>query len=189
MRDLFKLDDPSLHLPALPIAQSTPVDERSISSCITLVDLLCQRAQQQPNRQAYTFLTDGEFRAATVTYGDLDQRARAIAGHLQELGASGERALLLHPPGLDYIAAFFGCLYAGCIAVPVYPPRFTPQDRTLSRLRSIVVDAQPVVALTTTAIMTRTEALIANATELRSISHLCIPKSSSGALSMLSRLI
>ena len=58
-----------------------------------------------------------------LTWGELDRRARAIAAALTEAGAAGERALLLYPPGLDYLAAFFGCLYAGTVAVPVYPPR------------------------------------------------------------------
>ncbi len=87
----------------------------------TLVELLRRRARHEPRRAAYTFLTDGE--EVHLTYGELDRRARAIAALLQEMGAGGERVLLLYPPGLDYIAAFFGCLYAGAVAVPAYPPR------------------------------------------------------------------
>ncbi len=63
----------------------------------------------------------------------------------------GERALLLYPPGLDFIAAFFGCLYAGVVAVPAYPPR--PNDRSQPRLRAIARDAEPRAALTTAAIL------------------------------------
>jgi acyl-CoA synthetase (AMP-forming)/AMP-acid ligase II len=62
----------------------------------------------------------------------------------------GERALLLYPSGLEFIAAFFGCLYAGVIAVPVNLPR---QNQKLSRLLSVVNDAQAKVALTTTPIL------------------------------------
>ena len=70
-----------------------------------------------------------------LSYAGLDERARAIAALLQEHGAAGERVLLLYPPGLDYIAAFFGCLYAGVVAVPAYPPRLTPQPAAAARHR------------------------------------------------------
>ena len=58
-----------------------------------------------------------------LTRGELDRRARALAARLQARGLAGRRALLLYPPGLEFIAAFFGCLYAGVVAVPAYPPR------------------------------------------------------------------
>ncbi|HVR97040.1 MAG TPA: condensation domain-containing protein, partial [Thermoanaerobaculia bacterium] len=88
----------------------------------------------------------------TLTFGELDQRARAIGSRLQELSAEGERAVLLYPPGLDFIAAFFGCLYSGVVAVPAYPPR---GNRGLPRLASIVADASPRVVLTTSALLPR----------------------------------
>ena len=91
--------------------------------CSTLNEILRWRAQHQPTRRAYTFLTDGEAAEVHLTYEELDQRARLIATQLSFFGVEGERVLLLYPPGLDYISAFFGCLYAGAIAVPVYPPR------------------------------------------------------------------
>jgi acyl-CoA synthetase (AMP-forming)/AMP-acid ligase II len=89
----------------------------------TLVELLRWRALHQPERQAYTFLTDEEQREIHLTYEELDRRARTIAVLLQSRGTMGARALLLHPPGLglDYIAALFGCLYAKVIAIPAYP--------------------------------------------------------------------
>lgn len=77
---------------------------------------------------------------------------RAIGAWLQSRVAAGERALLLYPPGLDYIAGFFGCLYAGVVAVPAYPPSPNP-NRPMSRIHAIVADSQAAVALTTTAIM------------------------------------
>jgi len=52
----------------------------------------------------------------------------------------------LYQPGLDYISAFFGCLYAGVIAVPAYPPK---PDRSLPRLQAIIADTNATVALTT----------------------------------------
>jgi natural product biosynthesis luciferase-like monooxygenase protein/FkbM family methyltransferase len=116
----------------------------------TLIELLRERAESQPDKTAYTFLLDGETDETSLTYAELDQRARAIGAHLQTLNASDQPVLLLYPPGLEYIAAFFGCLYAGAIAVPVYPPT---SRRSLPRLWSIVKDTRPRVALTTTQIL------------------------------------
>jgi acyl-CoA synthetase (AMP-forming)/AMP-acid ligase II len=89
----------------------------------TLVNLLSYRAQQQPYQVPYTFLVDGETEKVSFTYEKLDQKARAIAALLQSMKAFKERVLLLYPPGLEFIAAFFGGLYAGVTVVPVYPPR------------------------------------------------------------------
>ena len=115
---------------------------------ISLSNILTDRAQNQSEKQAYIFLQDGEKESASLTYGELDNLARRIASHLQSF--KGERALLLYHSGLEFITAFFGCLYAGVIAVPVYPPR---RNQKLSRLLSIVNDAQPKLALTTTSIL------------------------------------
>ena len=116
----------------------------SLTDCNTLVEILRWRAQYQPDQRAYTFLVDGESKEVHLTYAELDQQARAIAARLREMGAIGERALLLYPPGLDFIAAFFGCLYAGVVAVPSYPPR---RKRPSPRLQAIVRDAEPAVVL------------------------------------------
>ncbi|MCA1633579.1 MAG: AMP-binding protein [Acidobacteria bacterium] len=86
-------------------------------SPLTLVELLQSRASEGADRQAYIFLAADKTAEISLTYGELDRQARAIAAFLQTLDAAGERVLLLYPPGLDYIAAFFGCLYAGAIAV------------------------------------------------------------------------
>ncbi|WP_240359708.1 non-ribosomal peptide synthetase [Pyxidicoccus trucidator] len=109
----------------------------------TLVDLLRERARLEPDFTLYTFLVDGEEQEERLTCAELDRRARMIAAGLSQL-APGERVLLLYPPGLDYIAAFFGCLYAGVVAVPVYPPR---HDRSLARLQAITLDAQATAGL------------------------------------------
>lgn len=110
----------------------------------TLVEILRTRAEIQPDQRAYTFLVDGEREEVHLTYGELDQKARAIAAQLQEMTTSGDRALLLYPPGLDFIAGFFGCLYAGVAAVPTYPPR---RNRENARLQAVAQDAQPQVIL------------------------------------------
>src|SRR3989442_1499224 len=89
-----------------------------------LVELLRDHAERSPDRVILRFLGDREEDELCLTYGDLDARARAIAARLQALGAAGDRALLLHPPGADYVAALLGCFYAGVVAVPAYPPRW-----------------------------------------------------------------
>ncbi|MGG6293713.1 beta-ketoacyl synthase N-terminal-like domain-containing protein [Leptolyngbya sp. AN02str] len=122
----------------------------NLDSISTLVELLQWRSQHQPDQEIYTFLEDGEAASLSVSNQALDRQARAIAATLQGLNASGARVLLLFPPGLDYIAALFGCLYGGAIAVPAYPPR---PNRSLERLQAIAKDAQPLVVLTTSAIL------------------------------------
>ena len=74
---------------------------------------------------------------------------------------------MLYPAGLEFIAAFFGCLYAGVIAVPLPPPNLAQPQRTLPRLRAIISDAQPSVVLTTSAILSNTEGLFTQAPELQ----------------------
>jgi amino acid adenylation domain-containing protein/non-ribosomal peptide synthase protein (TIGR01720 family) len=112
-----------------------------LAEAATLVDILKWRSDRQPLDDAFVFLADGEDDERPLTYRELDRRAQAVAGTLVEAGASGSRALLVYDSGLDYIAALYGCLYAGVIAVPVYPPDPFRADRTLPRLHSIVNDA------------------------------------------------
>jgi acyl-CoA synthetase (AMP-forming)/AMP-acid ligase II len=128
----------------------------------TLVDVLRARAQHQPRQVGYIFLVDGNTVEQRLTYGALDGQARAIAVTLQALGATGARALLLYPPGLAYIAAFFGCLYAGVVAVPAYPPLPGRWPRALPRLLAIAGDARPVVALTLSSMLPKIQALFAS---------------------------
>ncbi len=121
---------------------------RHFSQATTFVELLQARASHDPEAVAYRFLGDGEAESARITYGEQDQLARAIAAILEEKRAFGERALLLYPPTLEFINAFLGCLYAGVIAVPAYPPR---SSRSLPRLLAIASDAKPRLILTTSA--------------------------------------
>lgn len=137
--------------------------------CSTLVDLLSYRSLHQPEQVAFVFLQDGETEAARWTYRELDCRSRAIAAQLQTQGLTGERALLLYPPGLDYLAAFFGCLYAGVVAVPAYPPR---NHRNTPRILAVVNDAKPAIALTTTTIQARVQSLLTEQTELEQLQWL-----------------
>src|ERR1051325_6036101 len=142
----------------------------------TLVELLRERAKQRSFQPLYTFLTDGETEEVTLTYGDLEERARAIGRRLLIIGAESERVLLLFPPGLDYIAAFFGCLYANAIAVPAYPPR---QNRNLDRLRKVVYDARPAITLTTQKVMTEIESSLGEYPDLKALKWIASDRLSS----------
>jgi acyl-CoA synthetase (AMP-forming)/AMP-acid ligase II len=115
----------------------------------TLVELLGWRASINGNERAYTFLSDGEQGECHLTYAELDQQARRVGALLQRQGLAGRCAILLYPAGLEFLAAFFGCLYAGVTAVPVYPP---PPNRPAPRLKSILTNAQAAVILTTASI-------------------------------------
>jgi acyl-CoA synthetase (AMP-forming)/AMP-acid ligase II len=117
---------------------------------LTLVELLSHRAHNQPNQKVFTFLRGGEVEAATLTYAELHLQAQTIAAKLQSIAQPGERALLLFQPGLEFILAFFGCLYAGVIAVPAYPPR---RNQSLARLQSIATDAEATIVLTTSSLL------------------------------------
>lgn len=104
-------------------------------------------AENKPNQIAFTFLEDGESQEQHLTYRQLHEKACAIAAHIQSTKTPvNERALLLYPPGIDYISAFFGCLYAGIIAIPVYLPY--NQDTT-HKIQHIIQTAQPKLCLTT----------------------------------------
>ncbi|MGA9994262.1 MAG: fatty acyl-AMP ligase [Pyrinomonadaceae bacterium] len=137
-----------------------------------LVELLRHRALKQADKTAYAMLTDGEEEEISLSYSELDQQARLIGAALQSMGAAGGCALLLYPQGLDFIAAFFGCLYAGVIAIPAFPPSPSRRDRMLPRLLSIAGDARPVVALTTTSILSSVEHVIAEHSEFQSMNWL-----------------
>jgi acyl-CoA synthetase (AMP-forming)/AMP-acid ligase II len=132
----------------------------------TWVEVLRHRAQLQPDRIAFTWLGDDAANDLPITYQALDERARAIGGLLQLQGQPGDRALLLVPPGLDFIAALFGCFYAGWVAVPAYPP---PLNQRLDRIHSIVGDAEPTIALTTNATLVRIRSGVAANEKLRDL--------------------
>ncbi|MBD2567372.1 non-ribosomal peptide synthetase [Anabaena lutea] len=130
---------------------------QSVNDFSTVVELLRYKCLEQLNTEAFTFLPDGEAQAKSWTYGELDCQSRAIACQLQGLNLTGQRALLLYPPGLDYLAAFFGCLYAGVVAVPAYPPR---NQRNTPRIVAILKDAQATVILTTSGIFSQVKTLL-----------------------------
>lgn len=112
-----------------------------VSPSPTLVDMLRRRAEVHGDKVAFSFSYDGDGENCTqLTYRELDVKARAIAATLCGHGAAGERVLVLCRPGLDHIAGYFGCLYAGAIAVPVH-------ERLAPRLSAVVPDADALFAL------------------------------------------
>jgi acyl-CoA synthetase (AMP-forming)/AMP-acid ligase II len=108
----------------------------------SLGEALRRQAEIQPDAPAVTFLNDGNYSQTTWTFGELDLRARAITVALQHEGLNpGDRALILHPPGLDLVAAFFGCQYAGVVPVLTYPPTARSGSRAHQRLQRLLRDA------------------------------------------------
>ncbi|CCI31025.1 type I polyketide synthase [Microcystis sp. T1-4] len=148
---------------------STEISSGDRAEPVTLVKLLKYRAVQQPNQIAYHFLTDNQDIPAKLTYAQLDRKAGAIAACLQRFHPENQCVLLLYPAGLDYIAAFFGCLYAGMIAVPAYHPK---PNRSLERIKAIMKDSQSKIALTTSEISQNLERCFEFAPELKDLSWL-----------------
>lgn len=119
-----------------------------IEGYATLLDVLQARALQTPDHMAFGYLQGGERVSETWTFQQLNERAKAIAWRLRRDNAAGSRALLLYPPGLEFVAAFFGCLYAGIVAVPAYPPKTNHHN---VRLQEIIHNSGASIILTHTA--------------------------------------
>jgi len=110
-----------------------------------LVDLVRDRADTAPDRVPHVFLCEGKADGGRLTCVELDRRARALAVRLREQGvAPGDRVLILYGQGLEFVVSFFGCLYAGAVAVPMPPLR---RGRSLGRLAEILGDARPAAIL------------------------------------------
>ncbi len=106
-------------------------------TCPTLMHVLGHQADVLGETLFTRFLSTAQPFAVEHTFASLDRRARRIAAHLQTVGSAGDRALLLHPDLEHSIEAFFGCMYAGLVAVPVRPPDPDRLERAVPRLRSI----------------------------------------------------
>lgn len=123
-------------------------DEVGTVPAAHLAERTRHHARMKPDAEAFTFFE--EERPRTWTFAALDQQVDAVAEALLALPA-GARALLLFPSGLEFIAAFLGCLRAGILAVPAYPPDPARLDRSLRRLAVIAHDSAPSVLLTNAA--------------------------------------
>lgn len=132
----------------------------------TLIDLLRHRAEADRDRIAYIYLRDGQNEDTRWTYGEFEGRviqlARAILNHAEP----GDRALICHHPGMEYILSFWACMYAGVVAVPVYPPRF---NQKLERIQTIVSDVGARIALTSTSVLETVRPLFAEFQSLAKI--------------------
>ena len=129
------------------------------NSIRTFVDLIENRAAENSGRTAFIFLQNGETKEFEITYGEIAGKARTIGGYLQKMNAFEERVLLLYPSGIEFICAFLGCLYAGAIAVPAYPPR---RNRHLERINSIIENSESKFILSDKIIKKRTTAVSEN---------------------------
>ncbi len=110
----------------------------------TLADVLTQRAESSADRVGYCFVSETK-QEQTLTYAELDRRARALAAVVRRQNVAGRPVPLLYHPGLDYIVAFFACVYAGVPAVPLYPPR---SPRMLPRFLSVIAASRASIVLT-----------------------------------------
>ena len=140
----------------------------------SLVDVVRDRAEAQADERAYTFLDAGEAEGGRLTWAELDRRSRAIGAALARRAPSQSRVLLMFPPGLDFIPAFFGVLYAGMMAVPTYPPTGGRLDRTVARLGGMAADADIALVLAPAAVRDHAAALEGLVPELRGIAWLAI---------------
>jgi acyl-CoA synthetase (AMP-forming)/AMP-acid ligase II len=118
----------------------------SVNSSKTIVDVLRDHVAERGESQCYVWW-DGESETGSLTFDELDERARAIAATLQAQNLSGERALLFFGPGLEFLEAFMGCLYANVVPAPLYAPK---SSRDPSRLSTICTNSRARVALTRT---------------------------------------
>src|SRR5277367_3328255 len=125
-----------------------------MNSFSSLVALLAERARSQAGDRAYIFLNDRGSEEAALTYGELNEAARALAAQLTKFVQPGDRALLVFPPGLEFLIAFFGCLIARVIAVPMMMPR---RNSARDSSAAILSNCEPVLALTSSAFASRAD--------------------------------
>jgi acyl-CoA synthetase (AMP-forming)/AMP-acid ligase II len=118
----------------------------------SLVTLLARRAKSQPEDRAYVFLGDRGAEEAVITFRELHDAAAALAARLVKIARPGDRAILVFPPGLEFLVAFFGCQIARVIAVPMMMPR---RQSARDSSAGIMVNCEPVVALTSAAFAVR----------------------------------
>src|SRR3954453_4823649 len=119
-----------------------------MESFSSIVALLARRAETQADDRAYVFLSDRGEEEAALTFRELHDAASALAARLAATARPGDRALLVFPPGLEFLVAFFGCLIAGVIAVPMMLPR---RQSARDSSAGIIANCAPVVALTSAA--------------------------------------
>uniref|UniRef100_A0A8D0AR75 Disco-interacting protein 2 homolog Bb n=1 Tax=Sander lucioperca TaxID=283035 RepID=A0A8D0AR75_SANLU len=120
-----------------------------------LTEALQWRAQTDADHVLFVLLNAKGVPVSTATCVQLHKRAEKIAAALTEKGSinTGENVVLLYPPGIDLIAAFYGCLYAGCVPVNVRPPHPQNLAATLPTVRMIIDVSKAACILTTQNLM------------------------------------
>jgi len=135
-----------------------------------LVQMSSERAAGRGENTFVSFLSESGAPEGNITFSGLDEASRKIAAGLVAKGLSGRNLMLLYVPGLDYIKAFFGCMYAGCVPVPAYPPMGA---RDIDRLKRVVQDCDAGAILSSSMLMPMIEAWVANPTNGMNLD--CIP--------------
>lgn len=128
-----------------------------------ILTTLLHRAEASPEKTAYIFLEDGRTETASLNYAELANRVQQLGSYLQTVTEPGDRLLLVYPTGLDFVVSFLSCLYAGAIAVPVYPPR---PNRPLDRLSLIAEDTDTKLILTSSPLHAKLQTKIAASPQL-----------------------
>jgi len=124
-------------------------------SHISLAALFQARIEALSSETAFIFLPDGDIsQEQAIDYTTFGRSVRRLALALREQVAPGENVLLCYPPGLDYVIAFWACVYAGAVAVPAYPPDLLRPERTMLRLQAILKSAAARLILTSPDITT-----------------------------------
>lgn len=147
----------------------------------SITDLIQLRASMRPDAAAYVFLPD-QGTPESITYRELAERSALLAAAVASSGGSGDRVLLLFPPGIDYVVALFACLHAGRVAVPAYPPHPARLARTLPRLEAICADADAAVALASAALLPLVDTFRARIPRLSALRWLAADAGAGGSL-------
>jgi len=140
-----------------------------VSEPRTFVEVLRDRASGRLAHKGYTFLVDGDGATTHLDYAGLERRARAVGAMLHQYARRGDRALLVFDAGLDYVASLFGCLYAGILAVPVYPPSALRPEAGVAHIDRVARDCRATVALSTTDLSRRLRPLVAESPSARGL--------------------
>jgi 8-amino-7-oxononanoate synthase len=154
-----------------PTRSAPPLADVKAAGCKTLMDLVHFRASTSPDRIVYRFLPGDQKPEQSLTYLELEERIATVAARIAEVAPKGSRALLLIPSSLDYVTAYFGCLAAGVIAVPAYPPHPRRPD---PRVSAICADCEPTIAITTASLLERLEQWRGDDERLRQLTWLAV---------------
>ncbi|MGO9450870.1 MAG: fatty acyl-AMP ligase [Candidatus Binataceae bacterium] len=129
---------------------------RKAGQASNLVEILRRHACDRGDRPAVLFVGERDS-VQVISYRELDRRAQVIAERLRRISEPNTRVILLYPPGPDFVEGFFGCLYAGMIAVPALSPSPRRLERSFARLRTIIDDCEAAISLTTRSLFSLAE--------------------------------